>query len=91
MIVNQAFYKNFLLQWLEDTVHQERTRLVDELIACSTDSVKYRRRFRMLRQLSQLHAQLIDKIYNFDTDNAEDILNIGLLKRDIMFVVARDA
>lgn len=91
MTINQIFYKNCLLQWLEDTIQQERSKLLDELIAYSTDSVRYRRRYRMLRQLNELHGQLIDKIYQFDTDDINDFMNIDVLTADIASVVSRDA
>jgi hypothetical protein len=91
MTVNHIFYKNCLLQWLEDTVHQERLKLLDELISYSTDPVRHHRRYRMLQQLNQLHAQLIDKVHQFDTDDVNDYLDTSILNADIAAVVSRNA
>lgn len=72
--VNVKFYKIKLLQdFLSDTA-KVRSQLLEELKINATDPTIVKRRFRMLRHLSQFENQIIEKIQNFDTDDVEDFV-----------------
>lgn len=72
MSVNLTFYKSRLLsQFLEDTA-QARKKLLEELVVNASDPIIFKRRFHMLKQLSHYESQIIEKIYNFDSDNPDD-------------------
>lgn len=69
----QVFFRIKLLKDLLQTTQTLRQQLLDELILNATDSVVSMRRYRMLSQLSLLESQLIEKIYNIDTDCEDDL------------------
>lgn len=72
MSINLTFYKSrLLLQFLEDTA-QARKKLLEELVVNASDPIIFKRRFRMLKQLSHYESQIIEKINNFDSDNPDD-------------------
>jgi hypothetical protein len=78
MTVNLKFYKIKLLEkFLKDTA-SERFKLLQELKVNATDPVLYKRRIRMLKHLSQFEFQILEKIDNFDTDDAEDLSLYGV-------------
>lgn len=52
-----------------------RQQLVDEMITLAADDTLFLRRLRMLSQLSELEAQALGKLKNFDTERREDILD----------------
>lgn len=72
MIINLKFYRIKLLEDFLEKTNKERAKLIKELKINATDSTIVKRRFRMLRHLSQFENQIIEKIQNFDTDDLED-------------------
>jgi len=51
---------------------EKRTELLQDLVAYTTDPVRYARRIRMLIQLSQYEHELISKIDNFESNDVLD-------------------
>ena len=72
MSKRQIFFRIKLLKDVLNETQEARQQLFDELVANATDSVVFMRRYRMLAQLSAFEAQLIEKIYNIDTDCEDD-------------------
>lgn len=91
MPINHVFYKNHLVAEIEKQVSATRQQLTDELIAAGSDPVVYRRRFRMLQQLSTWHAQIINKLFNFETDDPADYLEIRNVMIDLHSIISRNA
>lgn len=91
MTINHVFYKNNLIAEIDRVATEVKNQLLDELYAAGSDPVVYKRRFRMLRHLNLLQAQLIEKIYNFDTDNASDYIDMLPVHFDIFSVVSSNA
>jgi hypothetical protein len=91
MYVNHVFYKNCLLTEIESRVAQARQKLIDELIAAGSDPVVYRRRIRMLQQLSTWHAQIINKLFAFESDDPADYLEIRGAMIDLHSITSRNA
>lgn len=91
MTINHVFYKNNLIAEINRAANEVKNQLLDELYAVGSDPVVYKRRFRMLKHLNLLQAQLIEKVYNFDTDDASDYMNLYPIKFDILSVVSRNA
>lgn len=48
--------------------------LLDELVNRATDSVIFKRRFRMLSQLAEFESIVIKKIYNLESNDTNDFL-----------------
>jgi hypothetical protein len=67
------FYKIKLIKKLIAFVHQQRQILLNELITNATDPTIFNRRCQMLQQLNLYENQLVEKIYNFETDNVDDL------------------
>lgn len=91
MPINHVFYKNYLLAEIESRVGQVRQQLITELIAAGSDLVVYRRRFRMLQQLSIWHAQIIKKLFEFETDDPADYLEIRNIMIALHSITSRNA
>lgn len=91
MPINHVFYKNHVLTEIESRVSQVRQQLITELIAAGSDSVVYRRRIRMLQQLSTWHAQIIKKLFDFETDDPTDYLEIRNVMIDLHSITSRNA
>ena len=92
MVINIKFYKIKLIIKSLNRCSLLRQHLLDELIIYATDEVLLKRRVRMLAQLSQYESQLLQKIYNFDTDNLDDLdLAWSLIEREIEDVCHRSA
>lgn len=91
MPINHVFYKNHIVTELESRVAQARQQLIAELIAAGSDPVVYRRRVRMLQQLSTWHAQIINKLFAFETDDPADYLEIRGIMVDLHSITSRNA
>jgi hypothetical protein len=91
MTINHVFYKNYLVTEIENRVAQVRQQLIDELIAAGSDPVVYGRRVRMLQQLSTWHAQIIKKLFAFETDDPADYLEMKNFLVDLHSITSRNA
>lgn len=69
------FYKLKLIKKLLHVTNQTRSRLLEELVTDATNPTIVKRRIRMLKHLNLYENQLLEKIQNFQTDNAIDLLN----------------
>jgi hypothetical protein len=78
MTPNIKFYKIKLLKELMEATHNKRTILLDELINNAIDPVIFKRRLRMMRHLNMYESQIIQKIQDFDTDDARDFEKVLL-------------
>jgi hypothetical protein len=71
-------------------IGERRKLLLNDLIAYAKDPVRYKRRMRMLIQLSQYEQQILTKLDNFElTDDIDTIIND--LMREIYDVVNLNA
>lgn len=91
MSINHVFYKNNIIAEIETRTSVIRQELLNELVAAGSDPVVWKRRFRMLKHLNLLQAQLIDKLYKFETDNPEDYLELANLNFDLLLTTSRNA
>lgn len=91
MSINHIFYKNNLIAEIEKQASMLRQQLLNELVASGSDAVVWKRRFRMLRHQSTLQAQLINKIYNFETNDPADYLELKNLNMDLILTIYRNA
>jgi hypothetical protein len=91
MTINHVFYKNNLIAEIEKTASEIRNQLLDELYSAGSDPVLYKRRYRMLKHLHLLQAQLIDKVYNFVTDDPRDYLEMSKILTDLFITTSRNA
>ena len=89
MSKRQIFFRIKLLRDFLNETQKARQQLFDELVANATDSVVFMRRHRMLAQLSLFEAQLIEKIYNIDTD-CEDDFKGAEYRQHIKYVIDRN-
>jgi hypothetical protein len=92
MPVNIKFHKIKLIIELLNYCGAVKQKLLDELIIYATDETLLKRRVRMLSQLSQYEAQLLEKIHAFDTDNVKELNDAwGMIKNEISDVSHRSA
>lgn len=67
------FLKTRLIYDISIFIKDKRDLLLRDLVAYTTDSVRYKRRIRMLIQLAEYEKQILEKIRDFETDNPADI------------------
>jgi hypothetical protein len=91
MDINHIFYKNCLIAKIENMVSEQRKKILDDLIASGSDTVAYRKNFQRLYHLTTLHAQLINKVYNFNTDNPEDYIHLVSMSMDLQLTTSVNA
>ena len=93
---NKTLFKLKMLDTFLKVSADVRKNLLKECIEQGgTNSTILMRRFRMLSQLSQFEAEIISKIYKFD-DNDNDLVlnlykNIDNLKKEIGMIVSRNS
>lgn len=87
------FYKTSTAYKVLDLINTERESLKSDLVAYSNDLVRYSRRFRMLINLAQYEVNILTKLQNFCTDDANDLKNtvIDIIRAEIKSIVDRDA
>ena len=68
------FFKIKLIKKLLKSTEQVKNRLMDELIINATDPTIVKRRLRMIKNLNSYESQLIEKIQQFNTDDANDLI-----------------
>jgi hypothetical protein len=85
----QIFFRIKLLKDFLNETQKARQQLFNELVANATDPVVFMRRYRMLAQLSLLESQLIEKIYNIDTDCEDDFKGTEY-RQHIKYVIDRN-
>lgn len=90
MTINHNFLRMRLTKEFLDAVYNEKQQLLNELMIYGTDPVRVNRRMRMLRQLSEYEALIVDKIQHFESNNPEDY-DITRLLEGIYFVSNRAA
>ena len=73
MNTGSKFYKIKLIKKVMTFVGKQRQILLDELITNATDPTIFNRRCQMLQQLNLYENQLVTKIYNFETNNVDDL------------------
>jgi hypothetical protein len=68
------FFKIKLIKKLLKSTEQAKNQLLDELIINATDPTIIKRRLRMIKNLNSYESQLIEKIQQFNTDDANDLV-----------------
>ncbi len=68
------FFKIKLIKKLLQSTERAKNQLMNELITDATDPIIVKRRLRMIKNLNSYESQLIEKIQNFNTDAADDLL-----------------
>lgn len=66
------FIKSKLIYDIVTHMHEERKKLLEDLVAYTNDPVRYKRRMRMLIQLSQYEQQILTKLNNFDMSDTDN-------------------
>jgi hypothetical protein len=74
MTTSVKFFKIKLIKKLLKSTEQAKNQLMDELIANATDPTIVKRRLRMIKNLNSYESQLIEKIQQFDTNDANDLV-----------------
>jgi hypothetical protein len=90
MTLNTTVLKLNLTQQVLTECFQARQSLLDDLIIYATDSVIVKRRYRMLKQLSLYEAQILNKIYNFESTDIEDF-SIRNIKQELSHVINKSS
>jgi hypothetical protein len=90
MTLNTTVLKLNLTQQVLRECFRARQSLLDDLIIYATDPVIVKRRYRMLKQLSLYEAQILNKIYNFESDNIEDFSMLNI-KQELKHIVNRSS
>jgi hypothetical protein len=90
--MNKKFYKLFATEALLNHAAKLELSLFSEMVSFATDDIKFKRRARFLKNLSEVKAQLLNKISNFDTDNpGEYIDGVDQILIELDRVVSRNA
>jgi len=91
-MLNHKFQKIVLAAELLEHSENAKKELLNELLELGTDDIYFMRRFRMLQQLADFESQIIKKIYQFNTDDDSDYLDISsILSKELLTVVSRNA
>ena len=90
MLLNTTSLKLELTRQALDHFCWARQSLLDDLIIYATDPIVVKRRFRMLRQLSRYEAQILNKIYSFDSEDINDF-SINHIKHELSYVINKSA
>jgi hypothetical protein len=88
------FYRTRLIYQICSYIAQHREQLLKELVAYTDDSVRYRRRMRMLKHLAAYEQATLEKMQNFETQDQSDLEHadvIGQLKQEVDSIVHRSA
>jgi hypothetical protein len=88
------FYKTRLVFKLSTYIQEARASLLEDLVAYTNDPIRYKRRLRMLIQLSEYEYHTLKKIRDFETDELNDIGSydtIEMLKREVNTIVDRNS
>jgi hypothetical protein len=86
------FYKTRLIYKSLTLITEKRTELLQDLVAYTTDPVRYARRIRMLTQLSQYEQELIPKIDNFESQDTVDFDNaLGSITHEVLSITNTSA
>jgi hypothetical protein len=73
------FYRSSLAHKIISYIAEKRDFLINDLVAYSGDSVRYNRRFRMLIQLANYEASILEKIRDFNTDSPDDFITTHII------------
>jgi hypothetical protein len=84
------FFKIKLIKKLLQSTEQAKNQLMDELIANATDPTIIQRRLRMIKNLNSYESQLIEKIQQFNTDDANELIEFEPDKY-IRYIIHRSA
>ena len=91
MSINHVFYKNNLVAAIETLTSEVRQQLIHNLVSAGSDPVAYKGYFQSLQQLLILHAQLINKVYIFETDDPEDYFELLPMAQNIHIISSKHA
>jgi hypothetical protein len=80
MSEKQTFYRIIMLQEFLVKVQAAKEVLLGELVTRASDPVILKRRFRMLSQLALYESIVVSKIYNLETEDNSDFLNLSYIK-----------
>ncbi len=69
-----------MLQEFLVKVQAAKEVLLGELVTRASDPVILKRRFRMLSQLALYESIVVSKIYNLETEDNSDFLNLSYIK-----------
>jgi len=69
-----------MLQEFLVKVQAAKEGLLSELVTRASDPVILKRRFRMLSQLALYESIVVSKIYNLETEDNNDFLNLSYIK-----------
>jgi len=91
--INHTYFKLKMLEdFLAETANARAGLLKNAVDIGNFDQVKSMRRLRMLRQLSEFEAQIVDKIYNLKVNSINEYLDQSFaFIGEISTVVNRDA
>lgn len=81
------FYKTQLIYKVLNAIRCERDLLVRDLVAYTTDPVRYKRRIRILINLADYEKQVLEKIRDFETDQSKDLDLISTFESEIKSLV----
>lgn len=92
MTVNNLYYKIWLCQEFVSRVQKTQNIIQQELVANALDSVKVKRRFRMLRQLSEYQTQILGKIPALSSNDDRDFHDfLAKINQEISIIVDRSS
>jgi hypothetical protein len=80
------FYKSRLIYKISQYINEQRTKLLNELVAAVRDPVLYEHKIQLLTDLASYEHRCLINIHQFETDNETDLSGydpIELLKREV--------
>jgi len=89
--MNDTLFKLYIIDEFLKKTQEHRKILIQELIDGACDPVIKKRRFRMLRNLSEYESSVIKKIADFETDDIRDLLCPDIFDFEIEFLLDRSA
>ena len=92
MAAGIEYYQVWLIDTIVKDINSRREKLLFELVTNTLDPIIFKRRCRMLTQLSHYESQIITKIKNFKTDNQKDYERaLSVIFDELIFVTSRNA
>lgn len=84
-----SFYRTSLVFKISAYIQKKRTTLLEDLVAYTNDPVRYKRRIRMLIQLSAYEQDVLKKIRDFETNDPSDLdtAMLGVLQNEVDCIV----
>ena len=86
-----SFHQSKIIYIILQLIQKERDLLVTDLVAYAQDPIRYTRRMRMLINLADYEKRILEKIRDFESDEAQDLYIVDQISNEISSIVNRNA